>query len=74
MSKMSDLQMEIENYFNSGLTAADTARRLGVSLNLVSKAYRDLQDEVYMDQEDRSYVSSYVSRYSNRAEAGLEWD
>lgn len=74
MSTMSDLQMEIEDYFNSGLSAADTARRLGVSLNLVSKAYRDLQDEVYMDQEDRSYVSSYVSRYSNRAEAGLEWD
>ena len=74
MSKMSDLLIEIESCFDSGLSVADAARRLGVSQYLVAKAYRDLQDEVYMDQEDRSYIASQVSRYTPRAEIGHDWD
>lgn len=74
MSKMSDLLIEIESCFDSGLSAADAARRIGVSPHLVAKAYRDLQDEFYMDQEDRSYIASQVSRYTPRAEIGHDWD
>ncbi len=74
MSKMSDLLIEIESCFDSGLSAADAARRLGVSPHLVAKAYRDLQDEFEMDQEDRSYIASQVSRYTQRAEIGHDWD
>lgn len=74
MSKMNDLQMEIENFYVNGVSIEDAARRLGVSTTTISKAYRDLLDETYLDQEDRSYVNSYVGRYSSRAEAGHEWD
>jgi predicted transcriptional regulator len=74
MSKMSDLLIEIEDCYESGLSAVETSRRLGVSLGIVSNAYRDLQDEFYMDQENRSYINEQVSRYSQRAEVGHDWD
>ena len=74
MSKMSDLLIEIEDCYESGLSAVETSRRLGVSLDTVSKAYRDLQDEFYVDQENRSYINEQVSRYSQRAEVGHDWD
>lgn len=74
MGKINDLQMEIENCYDSGMSAEDTARRLGISVVTVIRAYRDLQDEFEMDQEDRSYIASQVSRYTPRAEIGHDWD
>lgn len=74
MRTMNDLMTEIEDCFECGLTATETARRLGVNIATVMKAYHDLQDEVHMDQENRSYISSYVDRYSSRAEVGHDWD
>lgn len=74
MGKISDLQIEIESCYDSGMSVEETARRLGISVAMVNRAYRDLLDEVYMDQEERSYVNSYVGRYNARAEAGHDWD
>ena len=74
MSKMSDLLIEIEDCYESGLSAVETSRRLGINLSIVSNAYRDLQDEFYVDQENRSYINAQVSRYSQRAEVGHDWD
>jgi hypothetical protein len=74
MRQKVDLMTEIEDCYECGMSAAETAGRLGVNVNVVSKAYRDLQEEFYIEQENRSYIDRYVSRYSSRAESGCDWD
>jgi hypothetical protein len=74
MRTMNDLMSDIEDCYESGLTATETAHRLGVDVSIVAKTYRDLQEEFYIEQENRSYIDRYVSRYSSRAETGCDWD